>query len=40
MAAGAATEREAEGEARKTTETSEGAPTHQAEVSETGKLTH
>ena len=40
VAAGAATEREAEGEARKTTETSEGAPTHQAEVSETGKLTH
>ena len=40
MAAGAATERGAEGEARKTTETSEGTPTCQAEVSETGILTH
>ena len=40
MAAGGAGERGAEGDARKTTETSEGAPTCQAEVSETGKLTH
>ena len=40
MAAGGATERGAERDARKATETSERAPTRQEEVSETGKLTH